>query len=95
MTSRCGLCVTETPMEAGGMRDQQVWSVCECASQFSDSVIACRDELHRCGEGDTLVWDKVGGPASSQWVVWLSGTRWVVWLVTPWPKTVGAASSRR
>ena len=28
VTSRCGLCVTETPVEAGGMRDQQVWTVC-------------------------------------------------------------------
>ena len=47
-------------VQSGGIRDQRVWSVCECASVFAKSLKSCKEQLMNSGDGGTLVWDKVG-----------------------------------
>lgn len=42
----------------GGIRDQKVWSISECAEVFETSVTRLKEELSRQGDGGMLVWDK-------------------------------------
>jgi len=46
--------------QLGGIRDQRVWSICECASVFAESLKLCKDQLMNSGDCGTLAWDKVG-----------------------------------
>ena len=42
----------------GVMRDQQVWTMTECAKVFKDSVDNLKESLNKLPDGDHLVWDK-------------------------------------
>lgn len=43
----------------GGIRDQKVWSVAECAQVLETSVNRLKEDLSKQGDGGMLVWDKV------------------------------------
>ena len=46
--------------QSGGIRDQRVWTVKECASVFEESMLKLKEQLEQqSGENAMLVWDKV------------------------------------
>ncbi|CAH1779387.1 unnamed protein product, partial [Owenia fusiformis] len=47
----------------GPIRDQQLWSVQQCADILNNSIKSLKDQLAAQGEGGTLVWDKDDSPA--------------------------------
>ena len=44
---------------AGGIRDQDAWSLRRCRDVFSNSVKTLREKLQASNYTDHLVWDKV------------------------------------
>jgi len=43
----------------GTIRDQQQWSLQQCADVFSNSLTTLKEDLAKQGEDGSLVWDKV------------------------------------
>jgi len=42
----------------GGIRDQRVWGMAECAEHFKNAVNTLKHDLQKQGDGGMLVWDK-------------------------------------
>ena len=55
----------EGSTNSGGMKDQRIWSIQECADVLKSSVGKLKGELLQQGDGGMLVWDKV-----NKYLVW-------------------------
>jgi len=50
-------------MDDGGIKDQKIWNIGECAAVMESSIKSLKESLSKLPTGDHLVWDKDDEPA--------------------------------